>query len=134
MRLIDADAAIAKMNDEIKKWQKKNFDVAYGILFGVAVLKDAPTIEVEPKWIPISERAPGAAHVLVTLKRDEDDYEVTELDYAADVACGGRFAQYVTAWMPLPEPHKDGRKYRGCSGELSNNYGPLGGGGKNETS
>ncbi len=58
-------------------------------------------------WIPITERKPGTAnHVLVTLKWEEDDYEVTELDYGVDIACGGRFAKYVIAWMPLPEPYK----------------------------
>ena len=59
-------------------------------------------------WIPITERKPDTAkHILVTLKWEEDDYEVTELDYGVDVACGSRFAKYVTAWMPLPEPYKE---------------------------
>ena len=54
-------------------------------------------------WIPIEKEKPrGAEHVLVTLRWDEDDYEVT-------VACGGRFAKYVTAWMPLPEPYKEAK-------------------------
>lgn len=63
-------------------------------------------------WIPIEKEKPrGAEHVLVTLRWDEDDYEVTELDYGVDVACGGRFAKYVTAWMPLPEPYKEAKAY-----------------------
>lgn len=68
-------------------------------------IKEAPTVDAELKWIPISERTPGAEHVLVTLKWGEDDFEVTELDYGVDVACGGRFAKYVTAWMPLPKAY-----------------------------
>ena len=60
-----------------------------------------------PHWIPGTPPADMATHVLVTLKWDEDDYEVTEMDYGVDVANGGRFAKYVIAWQPLPEPYKD---------------------------
>lgn len=59
------------------------------------------------EWIDIKLAKPqGADHVLVTLKWDEDDYEVTELDYWVDVRSGGRLARHVTAWMPMPEPYK----------------------------
>lgn len=73
------------------------------------------------KWIPITEAEPGAAHVLATLRWDEDDYEVTEMDYWAIVAAQGDkdkvistrakdIIEHVIALMPLPEPYKEGEK------------------------
>ena len=60
----------------------------------------------------------GAAHVLATLRWDEDDYEVTEIDYHAIVAAQGNkdkvisarakdIIEHVIAWMSLPEPYKE---------------------------
>ena len=97
MRLIDGDALIEKA-PELKEY----LDVL------------APTIE-QQKWIPITEAEPGAAHVLATLRWDEDDYEVTEIDYHAIVAAQGNkdkvisarakdIIEHVIAWMSLPEP------------------------------
>lgn len=97
MRLIDADALLEKA-PELKEY----LDVL------------APTIEPQ-KWIPITEAEPGAAHVLATLRWDEDDYEVTEIDYHAIVAAQGNkdkvisarakdIIEHVIAWMSLPEP------------------------------
>lgn len=73
------------------------------------------------EWIPIIEAEPGAAHVLATLRWDEDDYEVTEMDYHAIVAAQNdkdkvisagakNIIKHVIAWMPLPEPYKEGEK------------------------
>lgn len=86
----------------------------------VNMLNHAPTIEPQ-KWIPITEAEPGAAHVLATLRWDEDDYEVTEMDYWAIVAAQGDkdkvisarakdIIEHVIALMPLPEPYKEGEK------------------------
>lgn len=96
MRLIDADELLEKA-PELKEY----LDVL------------APTIEPQ-KWIPITEAEPGAAHVLATLRWDEDDYEVTEMDYHAIVAAqddedylisdrAKGIIEHVIAWMPLPE-------------------------------
>lgn len=77
--------------------------------------------ETMNKWIPISKAKPGAAHVLATLRWDEDDYEVTELDYWAIVAAQDDedkvisdrakcIIEHVVAWMPLPKPWRGGEK------------------------
>ena len=71
------------------------------------------------RWIPVKEQDyDGAAHVLVTVKWDDDDYEVMELDYSvakyyAENGDDERYknwckaiVEHVTAWMPLPEPYK----------------------------
>ena len=120
-RLIDADALIAQIEKNICEPCKKRKEDYNGVRcracqYGDEIddIEDAPTIEPQ-KWIPITEAEPGAAHVLATLRWDEDDYEVTELDYWATVAAqddkdkvisarARDIIEHVIAWMPLPEP------------------------------
>ena len=67
-------------------------------------------------WRPIKEQPANTAnHVLVTLKWSDHDYEVCELDYGVTkyMAAQGdewskRMIEHVLAWMPLPEPYKEG--------------------------
>lgn len=111
MRLIDADALIEQMEADAEHMEESLFEMAaYAAINDV---KHQPTIEPQ-KWIPITEADPGAAHVLATLRWDEDDYEVTELDYWAIVAAqddedylisdrAKGIIKHVIAWMPLPE-------------------------------
>ena len=73
------------------------------------------------KWTPITEKEPDPAkHVLVTLKWKDDDYEVCGLDYGVTKHCMNndsdedvvrwckQMIEHVIAWMPTPEPYKDG--------------------------
>ena len=81
-------------------------DIANGI-------KDMPTIEPEPHWIPCSERLPEEK-----INPNTQDYDwvlcsTTFGDVRAYHFGRGRFlhgcgdvTQYVTAWMPLPEPYR----------------------------
>lgn len=74
----------------------------------------------QSQWIPISDREPDtAAHVLVTAKWSEDDYEVFETDYwvvkhgANDPnwlyqAVCKKEIDHITAWQRMPEPYKGG--------------------------
>ena len=81
-----------------------------------------PSAQPEPHWIPCSERLPeNDNEVLITVWDAEDDYvEVYKGFYQGhewwtqwchgcskikDEPCG---ANIVTAWMPLPEPWKEG--------------------------
>lgn len=77
-------------------------------------------VPVEPmKWIPCSERLPAYGEsVLVTLWGEDLDVGVFDFD---DRTCGLMFSandfdikgekdvlEEVDAWMPLPEPYKEG--------------------------
>lgn len=121
MRLIDGDALIAQIEQNIcKPCKERKLDYngvrCRACQYGDEIddIYDAPTVE---EWVPITEAEPGAAHVLATLRWDEDDYEVTEMDYHAIVAAQGdkdmmisagakNVIKHVIAWMPLPEPAK----------------------------
>lgn len=124
-RLINADALIEQIKKNLCEPCKKRKGDYNGVRcracqYGDEIddIENAPTIEPQ-KWIPITEAEPGAAHVLATLRWDEDDYEVTEMDYWAIVAAQGdkdkvistrakNIIEHVIALMPLPEPYKEG--------------------------
>lgn len=119
MRLIDADALIADLehdvaidqdtldyedlteinraNIQFDKDCKKN---------AIDLLKNAPTIEPEQRWIPCSERLPEhRLYVLVTYK-----YEYGLIDngitWYSETENKWNTSREVIAWMPLPEPYK----------------------------
>lgn len=124
MRLIDANALIHKLKTAIELGQKVDESVSEL----EAVLDDVesmPTIEIEPQWIPVSERLPEYFEPVLTWDghcysvekripfiRDEDgepikaewwvsdDYE-EETDYYPNLRDGA-----AIAWMPLPEPYE----------------------------
>lgn len=91
MRLIDADAL--------------PIDIDYHDV------EDAPTIV---GWIPCSERLPEASgKYLVTIKwSDDSGEEHTNINtswYKEPYDAGWEWSNIdVVAWMPLPEPYKEG--------------------------
>ena len=61
-------------------------------------------------WTPISTaEPPGGIHVLATIQWEDDDLEVTELDYGLLKATRWPHLDKVIAWAPLPEPYKEGQ-------------------------
>ena len=71
----------------------------------------------QPEWIPCSERLPDTDdHVLVTTINKRGDRRVVRAYYyrSDDYPGGGAWAagmnNNVIAWMPLPEPYREGEK------------------------
>ena len=121
MRLIDADAL------------KKNMEfVCMGIMAGTesykAPLKEidnAPTIEPQ-QWISVSERLPEFRHVINPDPEEDGEWDESPFVLVCfddgDIECrqfireDGRVFIYPeefrgrkpTAWLPLPEPWKEG--------------------------
>ena len=119
MRLIDGDALIEILGTAIRNMQgaakfigaeddpelKMEIKAYTDILNGV---KEQPTIEPEPQWIPCSERLPEeGCEALGTDKYGSVRHVIKD-------KCGAyKFATYeemmhipIVAWMPLPPSYK----------------------------
>ena len=82
-----------------------------GILEALDAVKDLPPAQLEPQWIPVSERLPEkSANYLVSVRwYREDDIEISVYEYNAwhkEWNDGESCGQRVIAWMPLPEAYK----------------------------
>jgi hypothetical protein len=58
----------------------------------------------QPHWIPVTERLPEYRTQALTIHKD-GDYEI---NHVIDEEDGEWFLDGVIAWMPLPEPYKEG--------------------------
>ena len=74
-------------------------------------LKSCPKMN---KWIPVSKRLPkkDETEVLITIKEDGSVLQATYLDDRTfDTEAYGWFAiKDIAAWMPLPQPYKEGEE------------------------
>lgn len=145
MRLINADALIEILGTAIRNMQgvakfigaeddpelKIEIKAYTDILNGV---KEQPTIEPEPQWIPCSERMPskeerkewidknlgGIGYLYPCLVTRYSSINPDRTKYNPYVAKhyfdGEDFlntgeevcSEYIIAWMPLPKPYKEG--------------------------
>lgn len=128
MRLIDADALIAKLLHDVALNEKILDDTDFAEsdreLFqfdkdckqnAINWLQAAPTIEIRSNrsefpssWTPCSERLPDEfdRDYLVTIKRTGNFESYTENDIAYFDILGFHKADEVIAWMPAPDPYK----------------------------
>ena len=119
MRAIDADALLKKV-EGILPWAPYPSKYAQGIRYCMelttVLIKDAPTIEPEPHWIPCSEKLPeDDVQVLCTDSEGfvyiawHCDYDVIEKTKCwCDVHYCSLPEDGIIAWMPLPEPYREG--------------------------
>lgn len=125
MRLIDADELYMYL--EKRKYYEKDRNHAY--LKGVRdCMKDVaarPTIKLDSKWIPCSERLPEekdtgilkklgtnkrSDHVIATVEVKGERMTVTACTYDGKWYWNMKHAFpdfKVVAWMPLPEPYRE---------------------------
>ena len=101
-RPIDADALSEKLYET-------TIFIKDGAMFQ-RMINDAPTVPLEASaWIPVGERLPEEdGWYLVTVQGYETVTDVSL--YSADGSAWGDVStkQKVNAWMPLPEPYKEG--------------------------
>lgn len=133
MRLIDADALKRKYEDNKRLFCRNRIE--FSILSDkdkarvdeldncIAEILNAPTIEPEPHWIPVTERLPeDGERVLCThLGGLNPNRQVIEhiyengqfvLGWEMDMNPSSptfmqRYMGKVVAWMPLPEPYRE---------------------------
>lgn len=111
MRLIDADALKRKSQKVATEAWKLRIKATVEVILNqfIDYIDAAPTIKPEPQWIPCSERLP----------EKEGNYLTTvqpTYNHAKDIRIAhwsSRWVGYVKseiiAWMPLPEPYKEGQ-------------------------
>lgn len=136
MRLIDADAFIKFLKETSKKLEfdkiefKDSSLTAQAIIDGVIAdldgtsldgFENAPTIEPEPKWTPVTEALPEEEkNVLATVHFDGFKNAYTNIPPSDYVDIASQYEGYwsspsdeykvaesrhhVIAWKPLPEP------------------------------
>lgn len=79
-----------------------------------AFVKETPAADVEPRWIPVTERLPEeAGQYLVSGKWANEDGEVWICKFARLYNwgwCNMADRPVVQAWMPLPTPYKGGEE------------------------
>lgn len=123
MRLIDADALT---NDILRRWNT-NDDTDFANKEVWKALKEAPTINVEPKWVPCKEKLPEYFdYVLLsspeyglkigerTRKSNVNSWYLNEpLDcdvWHVILSNSWYDLEDFIAWMPLPEPYNGEKK------------------------
>ena len=126
MRLIDADAFIEFLKEISKKLEfdkiefKDSSLTAQAIIDGVIAdldgtsldgFENAPTIEPERRWIPVTEKLPiNGVDVIVSVLDDSGDtpYRFTSVGWCITNGqywvVDNEMCYGVIAWMPLPEP------------------------------
>ena len=130
MRLIDADALIEILGTAIRNMQgvvkfigaeddpelKMEIKAYTDILNGV---KEQPTIEPEPQWIPCSKRLPHTNGVYNVTRTISDGFECRNISDSCyfdgantwhddtRVNHERRYLTDVIAWKPLPEPYQE---------------------------
>ena len=108
MRLIDADA-LEEVLEMITSADIKNIDGQAYVLVRLSqvlnVIKNAPTIEPEPHWTPVSERLP-----------EDNMWTICQNNAGAmmigkyNIEFGWMFPAYfdgIVAWMPRPESYRE---------------------------
>ncbi len=108
-RLIDADILENRMyheafekDSDMQKWDSGCW-IRYK-LFEKA-LREQPTVDPEPHWIPVTERLPkefGSYQVTTTHGKVATYIFVTD-----SISSYEYWKRNVTAWMPLPKPYKE---------------------------
>jgi hypothetical protein len=78
----------------------------------IANIQKLPSTTPKARWIPCSERLPERDENVLTYHRNESfDYQyVSWIDDYSGKWAGfiGNLSDEVLAWMPLPEPYKEG--------------------------
>lgn len=119
MRLIDADALKTDIVAEGQRSRRYKLGEIWELNRAeiYKVIDEQPTIEPEPHWIPCSERLPQE-EVDVLCCRDNKTMAIMHFNPVLTTrypkgfsVVEGAFSwrqDNVVAWMPLPEPYREG--------------------------
>jgi hypothetical protein len=101
---ISRQAVKDMLTSEWTKYMPMELDM--NLSFVLDKISALPSVTPKTKWIPVSERLPeDLQQVLVTISDGKKLLMVTTCMYSTPP--GSFWNDYVTAWMPLPEPYKE---------------------------
>lgn len=109
MRPIDGDALKRRAQKvSTEAWKMKiKAEVETILNQFIDWINEAPTIQSEPHWIPVTERPPEVGADILFCDIDGDVYaghRTRHSDFYPDFS--GDKIKNVVAWMPKPEPYK----------------------------
>ena len=108
MDLIDRQE-VDKIIDDLL--ENDNLQASPSVWHGLHMIKQLPSAQPEPQWVPCSERLPKEDTKVFVTDEDGDIY-IAYYDYnewSDDPKIEwwtGEFRIYPIAWMPLPKPWK----------------------------
>ena len=110
MRLIDADYILSAL-DVFSDKEHGNEHFLFGIETAREIVKDAPAIEPQPQWIPVTERMPQEHQIVVGWTKDNpfSCYRAEVVTWNGKgwvFVYAQRYVTNVKYWMPLPKPYK----------------------------
>lgn len=112
MRLIDADSVIKTIAGMQKAYpitdrRQRAIGIRVALFDCRNLIENQPTIS---QWIPVSERLPQASkHILFSVKgKSYASYGFYNDGIWTDINGAWYTDKEVNAWMPLPEPYKEG--------------------------
>lgn len=77
----------------------------------MAVIQNMPAADVAPRWIPVTERLPKTHKDVLVSKHGKTRLGYRSVSYWMVISGEGSFTTTdVDAWMPLPEPYKEGEQ------------------------
>ena len=120
-RLIDADALIAEWEKRMVLMAKEaNGKHAVYLEAAINALREFPTVEVAPQWIPVTERLPEPFVSVLGYCPDEDPIPAVHECYINGFGQWTSSVVYgmgnVTHWMEMPKPPEDGGDGDGTAG------------------
>lgn len=98
-RIIDEDEAIAMIRDCFRR----SPTIA---IIAMEIIKNLPSAQPEPQWIPCSERLPDKPNVYTVT---DHEGRVVRYVYNDNEFSREYWKRCAKAWMPLPEPYKEGQ-------------------------
>ena len=102
IRRQDAIDAIHKEFDEVCAWDESGQTTANEV---ENILYEVPSVEPEPKWIPVTEALPEDSEtVIITHKGGVSFGWYNGIYWERGASTKHKPLQTVIAWMPLPEP------------------------------
>lgn len=111
VRLIDAECS--ELQTQLKIIREAEYQIYGSGSWGFTAkcehaIEDAPTIQPEPHWIPVTERLPDdSRNVLITSKSGVSMAWYNGLYFEKGASTHHRKIKTVTAWRELPEPYKE---------------------------